>query len=314
MIKQIKKFQIKLTPFDATKEWEMSTTNNQDLLLMDDTASIDEEPVALEFIDYGNITSGHSELNFECDIALEQQPDDLLKTRMGLNVSGLFYADQDPVNQDKTYKRAVFSQVRTMFYNRFHDPTKTWGLEQLDFALGKTKRRISDEFRLFDFPQNIYGDKIIPNTIVIHDNSLDVNFEITDDGFGNLNAGTNLFSRQQEVSKHGNWYQLGSSSVCANYFAFEPLAPILSGSVSSSSLSAGTSSLSWSVASSPVDGFVLQKSTDDITFNTLAILNGVTTTYLDYPVSISVDYFYRVNAFNQYGTSSYSNVVDLFLI
>ena len=222
MIKQIKKFQVKLTPFDATKEWAMSTTNNQDLLLMDTTSSLDEEPVALEFIDYGSITSSNPTLNYECDIALEQQPDDLLNTRMGSKISGLFYPDQDPLNIDGTYKRVVFSQIRTMFYNQYHDPVKVWGIEQLDFALGKTKRKISDEFRLFDFPQQVYGDKIVPNTIIIHDNTLDVDYEITDDGFGNLIAGSNLFSKQQELGDYNNWYQPGYSLVCNSYFNFGP--------------------------------------------------------------------------------------------
>ena len=56
MIKTIKKFQIKLTPFNTTKDWAMSTTNNQDLLLMNDpSVDPEEEPIALEFIDYGNV-------------------------------------------------------------------------------------------------------------------------------------------------------------------------------------------------------------------------------------------------------------------
>lgn len=312
MIKQIKKFQIKLTPFDATKEWILSTTNNQDLLLMDDTSSFDEEPVALEFIDYPSITDTQATLNYECDIALEQQPDDLLTTRMGLNVSGLFYPDIDPTNPDKTYKRSIFYQVRTMFYNRFHDPTKVWGMDNIDFTLGKTKRKISDEIRLFDMPHRIFGDKLVPNTIVLHDNSLDVNYEITDDGFGNLIAGSNLFSRQQEVSQHDNWYQNGSSAVCSTYFALNPPdAPTLSGNVVTASLSVGTSSLNWNSTSLSSDGFVLQKSLDNMNFLTLAILSGNVTSYFDYPITASVNYYYKINTFNNFGTSSYSNVVNL---
>lgn len=305
MIKQIKKFQIKLTPFDATKEWSMSTTNNQDLLLMDDTASLDDEPVALEFIDYGNITSSHPNLNFECDIALEQQPDDLLHTRMGLNVSGLFYPDQDPINQDKTYKRTVFSQVRTMFYNKYHDPTKTWGMDQLDFALGKTKRKLSDEFRLFDFPQQVYGDRVVPNTIIIHDNTLDVEYQITDDGFGNLIAGNNLFSRQQIVSKHDNWYQIGFSSVCDDYFNFTPNTP------TNLTVISGSAILNWTSSGRATDYFSIQRSLNGVNYVNYDTASSAVRTYTDRGVTSGNTYYYEVAGVNFYQTGSLSNTASI---
>jgi hypothetical protein len=85
VIKLIKKFQIKLTPFDTAKTWNMSTINNQNLLLHDSGSYTDPEiAVALEFIDY-DITSSFN--NYECDIALEQQDDDLVNTRIGLEKS-----------------------------------------------------------------------------------------------------------------------------------------------------------------------------------------------------------------------------------
>lgn len=218
MIKLIKKFQIKLTPFDATKTWNMSTTNNQDLLLHDTGSSTTLEfPVALEFIDYGSIGDLPTE-NFECDIALEQQSDDLINTRLGLKTSGLFYPELDPINEDGTYKRVVYSQVNTMFYNNTKNPTQTWGMNNIDFILSKTKRRISDEFQLFDVPKNIYGDKIIPNTVTIRDNSLDTNFVITDDGNGNLMAGSNLFSKFQQIGDFNNEFSSGGSSYCNDYW------------------------------------------------------------------------------------------------
>jgi len=213
MIKLIKKFQIKLTPFDATKAWEMSTINNQDLLLHDTGSSAGDVPVALEFIDYGSI-GDIPFINSECNIALEQQDNDLVDTRLGLKTSGLFYPELDPLNEDGTYKRIVYSQVNTMFYNNTKNPTQTWGINNIDFTLSKTKRRISDEFRLFDVPRNIYGDKIIPKTVMLHDYSSDANFDITDDGNGNLMAGTNLFSKTQKIGEFLNLFIDGQDYTC----------------------------------------------------------------------------------------------------
>ena len=206
MIKTIKKFQIKLTPFETTKDWTMSTTNNQDLLLMDDpSANPPDEPVALEFFDYGDGSGFPTESNL-CDIALEQQDDDLINTRLGLNIRGIFYPDVDPINVDNTYKRMVYTQIKTTFYNDYRDPTKIWGINTLDFELSKTKRKISDEIKLFDVPRLVYGERIIPNTVVMHDNSIDDNIIIIDDGDGNLIAGTNLFSNHEEIGSHKNTF------------------------------------------------------------------------------------------------------------
>lgn len=311
MIKNIKKFQIKLTPFDATKEWNMSTTNNQDVLLIESTSSVDETAVGLEFIDYGGLTNTSSFDNSECDIALEQQPDDLLNDKLGLNVSGLFYPQLDPVNEDGTYKRVIFSQVRTMFYNQFHDPTKTWGMNNIDFDLSKTKRKISDEIRLFDVPQSIYGDQIIPNTITLTDDSLDDVFSIVDDGNGNLIAGNNLFSHKQEVGKFINSFLNGADSTCYSYFGVlnVPYTPTLL----LTAPNAFTNSLSWSlnIASPPAVGFNLERSVNDQSnFTSIAITSNYS--YADFPVSdSSTTYYYRVRAYNLVGSSSYSQYSNI---
>lgn len=218
MIKLIKHYQIKLTPFDADKNWNMSTINNQNLLLHD-TSSSDtlEFPVALEFIDYGNYEDTPF-INDLCDIALEQQDDDLVQTREGLKKSGLFFPESDPYNQDGTYKRVVYSQINSMFYNNTKNPTQNWGVNNIDFILSKTKRKISDEFKLLDIPKNIYGDKVVPGTIILHDYSIDTEFDITDDGNGNLMAGTNLFSRYQKIGEFNNNFQIGNNNSCDGYW------------------------------------------------------------------------------------------------
>ena len=217
MIKALKKYQVQLTPFVATKNWALNNTDNSNVLLTED-ADPDEYAVALQFIDYGD----GSELPIEnslCNIALEQQGTDLATVEDGLYVTGPFYPNTDPQNMDGTYKRSIYYQVRTMFYNTYLNPTKIWGLENIDFELSKTKRLLTEQFKLFEIPRVVFGEKMTPNSITMTDNTLDNPYTITDDGNGNLNAGMNLFSHQQEVGKFTNEFVSSlSSSLCDWYW------------------------------------------------------------------------------------------------
>ena len=219
MIKLLKKYQVQLTPFTATKEWELSNADNESLLLYEKAGDPnDGVPYALEYIDYGNGSNLPSQ-NSGCDIALEQQSNDLATSEQGLNVQGLFYPDTDPTNNDGTYKRSIYHQVQTMFYNKFNNPIEIWGSEVLDADLSKTKRIITDEFQLIDIPRNVYGDKILPNSVTIYNNDLDDPYTIMDDGHCNLFAGTNLFSKHQELGEYSNSFDATqSSSYCGYYF------------------------------------------------------------------------------------------------
>ena len=211
MIKSLKKYQVQLTPFEATKNWTLNNINNDNLLLTED-----DYPIALEFIDY---SSGYPVDNTSCDIALEQQGTDLATIEEGLKVTGPFYPNIDPSNVDGTYKRTIYYQIRTMFYNTYFNPTKMWGLENIDFELSKTKRLLTDQFRLFDIPRIVFGDKMTPKSIVMSDNTLDNIYTITDDGNGNLFAGMNLFSHQQELGEYRNEFISNiSSNLCDSYF------------------------------------------------------------------------------------------------
>lgn len=213
MIKSLKKYEVQLTPFVATKHWTLNNIDNTNILLTEDDFAI-----ALEFLDYGN-GSGLPFVNSACDIALEQQDNDLAKLEEGLKVTGPFYPNTDPKNLDGTYKRPIYYQVKTLFYNTYLDPTKIWGIENIDFQESKTQRQLSDRFRLIDIPKNVFGDKITPLSVNMFDNTLDNNYLITDDGNGNLFAGTNLFSHQQELGEYGNDFKIGSSSFCDFYWA-----------------------------------------------------------------------------------------------
>ena len=217
----------------ATKDWNLNNTDNENLLLFESTGSDDGLPIALEFLDY-YLTGSFD--NSNCDITLEQQTDDLATTQTGLNVLGIVNTDTEPLNDDGTYKRSIYHQVKTMFYNNYLDQSKIWGIENIDFTLSQTIRDLSDQFRLISIPRTVYGDKITPKTVVVYDNTLDNVYAITDDGNGNLFAGINLFSHQQEVGEYKNGFIAGkSSSYCDSYWppsnittvSFPPDIPLL---------------------------------------------------------------------------------------
>lgn len=219
MLKSLKKYEIQTKPFEAVKTWALNNTHNDNLLLFESTGPDDGLPYALEYIDYGN-NIGYPIPNSSCNISLEQQDADLATLELGLNIIGIFYPDSDPQNIDGTYKRSVYHQVKTMFYNLYLDPTKIWGVENIDFPLSRTERRISDEIRLIDIPRNVFGDKMVPKSVVMTDNTTDNEYLITDDGNGNLFAGTNLFSHQQEIRHHNNEFSLGFDPHCNDYNNF----------------------------------------------------------------------------------------------
>jgi len=214
MNKLLRKDDTQTTPFIVTKNWELSNVTNEDSILMEHSGS-DGPPVAMEYLIFGPNSATTAS---GCNIALEQQSADLIAYRDGLKLSGIFYPDAEPVNLDGTYQRIVYAQVINMFYNNYRNPTKMWGIEQIDFDKSQTKRFLSDKFKMFEIPHYVYGDKMIPKSIVMYDNTTDNNYVITDDGNCNLFAGPNLFSHQQELGNYSNQYVSGSNGYCNLYF------------------------------------------------------------------------------------------------
>jgi hypothetical protein len=302
MLKSLHKDDTQTTPFVVTKNWELSNVINDDLILMEHSGSAGL-PVALEYIDYGiqyPITAS------ACNIALEQQSLDLATFEDGLNVTGIFYPETDPQNPNGTYQRCVYSQVYGMFYNNYRDPTKMWGLENLDFENSQTKRFITDKFKMFEIPQIVFGEKILPNTIVMYDTTTDNNYVFKDDGNGNVFAGINLFSHQQELGEYSNNIVTGSSGYCDYYNTLSlPDTPRL---FISNIIYSPFLYLTWNINPWPVNNYVIEKSTDGINYNVLQSVNTID--YLDTNISSSVVYWYKIYAANLFGTSSFSNVVS----
>lgn len=307
MLKTLTRDDTTTTPYLATKDWNLSNVANEDVVLAENG-----NPVAAENVDYFSTTT---QFNYNCNVAIEDQALDLVRYREGLKTEGLFYPDLDPKNLDGTYKRLVYAQIRTMFYNHFRDPTKMWGTEKIDFDTSQTKKFLSDSIKLFDIPTSIMGQKILEGSVSIIDNTLDNSYLITDDGKCNLFAGTNLFSKQQVLGEFHNVFQSGSDSGCDLYFSFSPpVAPILFGNFGGLTNNFVTGSLTWTETGPPVLGFQLERSLDGINFLVDGVFNGSTFSFLDYPLSSSINYYYRINATNAIGTSSYSNIVNIFTL
>lgn len=306
MLKSLNKNNTLVSPFTVTKNWELSNTTNDDLVIMEYSGS-DGLPVALEYIDYETMLPVTSS---NCNIALDQQYLDKATLKQGLNIGGFFYPNTDPVNLDGTYQRMIYSQIINMFYNDYRDPTKIWGLENLDFELSQTKKFIADQFTLFDIPKNVFGEKIIPNTFIMYDSTTDNNYVILDDGNCNLFAGTNLFSYQQELGEYTNQYNYeATSSYCNIYNTISPPdTPLFTSAVYT--LSIPSIYLSWNINEWPVTYYVLEKSTDGVNYILLGNLSGSATSYTDNNVSNAgnVQYWYQLYAVNLLGTSSISTI------
>ena len=212
MIKHINHQNFLTTPFVASKAWHLYNRDPDDLVLLEPTGS--DDTIALEYTDY---STDDPFVNTNCSIALEQQSSDFINYQEGITGSGKFYPDSEPTNPDGTFKRLVHAQTKLAFYNKYNNPTKIFGLDYIDFPLGKTFRGLSNSIRLFNVPQSVFGERIKENTVVLYDFALDDNITITDDGYQNLIAKQNLFSKVQEVRAIQNIIISGSATyICYN--------------------------------------------------------------------------------------------------
>jgi hypothetical protein len=89
-----------------------------------------------------------------------------------------------------------------------------------------------------------------------------------------------------------------------------PTAPPGAPSNLSAAVANGQVMLNWQSNSVNEDGYVIEQSTDGVTFSQLATAGRGVTTYTDSPAQPGT-YFYRVTAFNLAGNSDYTNIIEV---
>lgn len=224
MLKQLKKTDVQTSPFRATKARQLYNIQNEQCPILEGdsgSVAIPDTNIALDYIDY---QTGVPLLDRDCNIALEQQDEDIAIYEEGVSGSLKTFNTSSSQNYTGTYKTLLYNQIRLAFYNQYHNPTEMFGMENIDFPLDKTNRYLADDFRMFTIPRLVMGDKIAPGSVQFQDTSFDDNVQIYDDANGNLTAGSYLFSKVQEIRLLGNSILQGTTSfTCPQYFDTPPI-------------------------------------------------------------------------------------------
>ena len=203
MIKSLKKNDIRTTPFTAAKKWNPQNKLHKDLILWQ-SGSVSGS-LSLTFKEYNDGTVAPYTY-ISSAIALQQQQDDFLRFREGVNLSGSisptgsFY--YDPVlsekNLDGTYKTVLYATTKHLFYKESQDPSKIFGLESLDSS--NVNRSLPNKISTFNIPQNKFGEKVIPKSVVITHEIQGQTYNVVDDGNSNLVISDKTFINNQDAN------------------------------------------------------------------------------------------------------------------
>lgn len=182
MIKQFSAGDITVRPFSTFKHWTLQSF---------DSSSVD--------------TYGHSTY-YKNKIEINR----------GQSISGNFYpsgsphyvAENEPVNESGKYARVVYGMTDSMFYKNIGENIKLFGVEKLipDQKTGKVEvREIHDRIVAANIKHNCWGEKIVPNSIHIIDNSsAHQTLDIYDDGYTNLYVTGSRFPGVQTIGGFRN--------------------------------------------------------------------------------------------------------------
>ena len=203
MIKSLKKNDIRTTPFTAAKKWNPQNKLHKDLILWQ-SGSVSGS-LSLTFKEYNDGTVAPYTY-ISSAIALQQQQDDFLRFREGVNLTGSisptgsFY--YDPVlsekNVDGTYKTVLYATTKHLFYKESQDPSKIFGLESLDSS--NVNRSLPNKISTFNIPQNKFGEKVIPKSVVIKHEIQGQTYNVVDDGNSNLVVSDKTFINNQDAN------------------------------------------------------------------------------------------------------------------
>lgn len=177
MIKQFTAGDITVRPFSTFKHWTIQSI---------DSASIDTYGVSTYY-------NGRMEVNEGLKLSTPFYP------------SGSIYyvSANEPINSSGKYARNVYSMNDAMFYKNAGEPIKLFGVEEYtqDPKTGKQEvREIHDRIITATLKHNVYGEKVIPNTVqLVDDSNIHQTLDIHDDGYTNLYVTGSHFSSTKEI-------------------------------------------------------------------------------------------------------------------
>lgn len=204
MIKNLNRDDTQVTPFIATKTWNLQNIENENLILW--ISGSQSGSLSHIYIDYNDGLSAPI-TNSYCDLALLQQDPELkIKYQRGVNGSITYFPLNSlhydpvlqPVNNDGTFMSVVYRTNQQLFYNTYDNPTQIWGLENIN--LNSNNKLLTDAMDVFTLSRNQLGEKIVPNSILIQDNAGEIDYTIVDDGNTNLILDGIYFSTFQRVT------------------------------------------------------------------------------------------------------------------
>ena len=177
MIKQFTAGDITVRPFSTFKHWTMQSI---------DSASVNV---------YGDNTyyNGRMEVNEGLKLSTPFYP------------SGSIYyvSANEPINSSGKYSRNIHSMTDAMFYKNAGEPIKLFGVEAYtqDQKTGKEEvREIHDRIITATLKHNVYGEKVIPDTVkIVDDSNIHQTLKIYDDGYTNLYVTGSYFPSTAEI-------------------------------------------------------------------------------------------------------------------
>jgi len=177
MIKQFTAGDITVRPFSTFKHWTMQSI---------DSASVNA---------YGDSTyyNGRMEVNEGLKLSTPFYP------------SGSIYyvSSNEPINSSGKYARNIHSMTDAMFYKNADEPIKLFGVEAYtqDPKTGKEEvREIHDRIVTATLKHNVYGEKVIPDTVkIVDDSNIHQTLKIYDDGYTNLYVTGSHFPSTAEI-------------------------------------------------------------------------------------------------------------------
>lgn len=113
--------------------------------------------------------------------------------------SSSVYYDQNvnPINKDGSYKRQVYNTTKNMYYNDYNNSYNQFGFDGYDTS--KATLNLANEFSSLKLRISETGNKILPKSVKINNQSGDIVSDVVDDGNNNLILSGSFFINKFEI-------------------------------------------------------------------------------------------------------------------